>query len=100
MRRPVMLLLAMAYTLHVYAATSNFTLTPHIGSVMGYDNVTIHLTLPLVCAACQLPAVAEVTFGGARGRNTKIVDRFTIATTTPPALAGVVDVVVQSGGLG
>jgi hypothetical protein len=98
MHRPLILLAALAIAVNVYAA-SDFTVTPHIGSVIGFDNITLHLNLPLVCAACALPPSADVAFGGARGRNPQIVDRFTITVTTPAAQAGVVDVVVQAGGL-
>src|SRR3954451_2265822 len=98
MSRRLFLIVALALAANVYAA-SDFTLTPHVASVIGYDNVTIHLNAPLVCAACALPASADVAFGGARGRDPKIVDRFTITVTTRPAQAGVVDVVGQVGGL-
>ena len=98
MSRRLFLIVVIALAAHAYAA-SDFTVTPHIGSVIGNDDITIHLNQQMVCAACALPTSADVSFGGARGRNPKIIDRFTIVVTTPPALAGVVDVVVQVNGL-
>ncbi len=90
MKRMSVLLIVLMAAMRAFGAT-DFKVSPSLGTVLGNDTVTLHTnaTLP----SCN-PCTVNVTFGGGRGRNAKIIDRNTVTVTTPGHLRGVVDVVL------